>query len=154
AKLVEVADKKLIDERQRISMLQDKDEVGQQQGQQGRQQIQLSGGVSGATGEFSVVTRSGATRAEARITQTESNEVFDVVSNNRPLNGRDLEKLGSIGRIDAAAAAKEFADLQPSGQEPAVQVRSDFRSTVFWQPDVVTDKDGKAVVKVKFPDSL
>jgi uncharacterized protein YfaS (alpha-2-macroglobulin family) len=35
-----------------------------------------------------------------------------------------------------------------------VQVRSDFRSTVFWQPDVVTDKDGKAVVKVKFPDSL
>src|SRR5262249_28006959 len=94
------------------------------------------------------------TRGEARIKQKESNEVFDVVSNNRPLNGRDLEKLGSIGRIDAAAAAKEFADLQPSGQEPAVQVRSDFRSTVFWQPDVVTDKDGKAVVKVKFPDSL
>src|SRR5262249_53568723 len=55
AKLVEGADKRLIEERERISMLQDKDEVGQQQGQQGRQQIQWSGGVSGATGEFSVV---------------------------------------------------------------------------------------------------
>src|SRR5262245_12278929 len=46
------------------------------------------------------------------------------------------------------------AAVEAPGQEPAVQVRSDFRSTIFWQPDVVTDKDGKAVVKVKFPDSL
>ncbi|MHB0937981.1 MAG: alpha-2-macroglobulin family protein [Armatimonadota bacterium] len=37
---------------------------------------------------------------------------------------------------------------------PAVTVRSDFRSTVFWGPEVATDKDGKATVKVKFPDSL
>ncbi len=33
-------------------------------------------------------------------------------------------------------------------------VRSDFRSTVFWQPDIVTDQDGNATVKVKYPDSL
>src|SRR5262249_35170310 len=39
-------------------------------------------------------------------------------------------------------------------EEPAVQVRTDFRSTVFWQPDVLTDRDGKATVKVKYPDSL
>jgi alpha-2-macroglobulin len=44
------------------------------------------------------------------------------------------------------------AEMRP-GQEPVVVVRSDFRSTVFWQPDVVTDKDGKATVKVKYPDS-
>jgi alpha-2-macroglobulin len=37
---------------------------------------------------------------------------------------------------------------------PTVVVRSDFRSTVFWQPDVVTDKNGQATVKVKYPDSL
>ena len=43
---------------------------------------------------------------------------------------------------------------EPPGQEPAVQVRTDFRSTVFWQPDVITDKDGQATVKVKYPDSL
>ncbi len=43
---------------------------------------------------------------------------------------------------------------QAPGQEPAVQVRSDFRSTVVWQPDVVTGPDGTATVKVRFPDSL
>ena len=41
-----------------------------------------------------------------------------------------------------------------SSQEPAVQVRSDFRSTILWQPDVKTDADGIAIVKVKYPDSL
>lgn len=35
-----------------------------------------------------------------------------------------------------------------------VQVRSDFSSTAFWQPDVVTGADGTARVKVRFPDSL
>jgi uncharacterized protein YfaS (alpha-2-macroglobulin family) len=40
------------------------------------------------------------------------------------------------------------------GQEPAVQVRSDFRSTILWLPDVKTDGDGTATVKVKYPDSL
>jgi uncharacterized protein YfaS (alpha-2-macroglobulin family) len=43
---------------------------------------------------------------------------------------------------------------QMSGQEPAIQVRNDFRSTILWVPDVKTDADGTAVVKVKYPDSL
>ncbi|VAX35756.1 hypothetical protein MNBD_UNCLBAC01-213 [hydrothermal vent metagenome] len=34
------------------------------------------------------------------------------------------------------------------------EVRTDFRSTVIWQPSIVTDEDGRATVKVKFPDSL
>ena len=42
----------------------------------------------------------------------------------------------------------------PPGQEPAVQVRSDFRSTIVWLPDVKTDANGTATVKVKYPDSL
>ncbi|HVT45659.1 MAG TPA: alpha-2-macroglobulin family protein [Thermoanaerobaculia bacterium] len=46
---------------------------------------------------------------------------------------------------DASAAA---------GEGPAVVVRSDFRSTVFWKPDVVTGADGTATVKVTWPDSL
>jgi len=48
--------------------------------------------------------------------------------------------------------AKEPGMLPP-GQEPAVQVRSDFRSTILWQPDVATGRDGTATVKVKYPDS-
>jgi len=39
-------------------------------------------------------------------------------------------------------------------EEPAVVVRTDFRSTILWLPDVVTDQEGKATVKVKYPDSL
>jgi uncharacterized protein YfaS (alpha-2-macroglobulin family) len=42
----------------------------------------------------------------------------------------------------------------PPGQEPAVEVRSDFRSTILWLPDVKTDGNGAATVKVKYPDSL
>jgi len=42
----------------------------------------------------------------------------------------------------------------PAGEEPPVVVRSDFRSTIFWQPDVTTDKDGHATVTIKYPDSL
>ena len=37
---------------------------------------------------------------------------------------------------------------------PNVVVRSDFRATAFWQPDVRTGTDGFARVPVKFPDSL
>jgi len=56
------------------------------------------------------------------------------------------------GRFDGPAPPP-----QPTPQgtaEAAVQVRSDFRSTVFWQPDIVTNSDGIASVKVKYPDSL
>ncbi|HVE73289.1 MAG TPA: alpha-2-macroglobulin family protein [Thermoanaerobaculia bacterium] len=35
-----------------------------------------------------------------------------------------------------------------------VQVRSDFRSTAFWKPDIVTDASGTATVKVKYPEAL
>ena len=50
----------------------------------------------------------------------------------------------------------EFAKSKDGGgsAEPAVTVRSDFRSTVFWGPDVQTGADGTATVKVTFPDSL
>lgn len=40
------------------------------------------------------------------------------------------------------------------GGEPNVIVRSDFRSTIVWLPDVKTGADGTARVPVKYPDSL
>jgi len=62
------------------------------------------------------------------------------------------------------ARAKSVEELRLGGlkdekakrdaDQPAVQVRSDFRSTIFWQPDIRTDADGHATVKVKYPDSL
>ena len=79
-----------------------------------------------------------------------------------PLNGRAFATVVQLnGGVSGYSGSffGEFAAISPGSdpaarQEPAVQVRSDFRSTIFWQPDVVTDKDGKATVKVKFPDSL
>lgn len=41
-----------------------------------------------------------------------------------------------------------------AAEEPAVVVRSDFRSTVLWKPDVITGDDGTAIVKFIYPDSL
>ncbi|MCI0416561.1 MG2 domain-containing protein [bacterium] len=78
---------------------------------------------------------------------------------------------GKVGGVEAAAelsvmdARKSVANepvASPAAPPPApeeapeaaVQVRSDFRSTAFWQPDVVTDAAGQAVVRFKYPDSL
>jgi len=65
------------------------------------------------------------------------------------------------GLRDASARYKELPaidSLAPPppapGQEPAVQVRSDFRSTILWLPDLTTDVNGNATAKVKYPDSL
>ncbi len=70
---------------------------------------------------------------------------------------RMMKSVGAIGgRFEGKADGFNLGvvPMTPPGHEPAVVVRSDFRSTVFWQPDIVTDKNGKATVKVKYPDSL
>jgi uncharacterized protein YfaS (alpha-2-macroglobulin family) len=61
-----------------------------------------------------------------------------------------LQELSSLG----GSAKKADEPAPPPAQGPAVQVRSDFRSTILWQPDVRTDADGAATVKVKYPDSM
>jgi len=60
---------------------------------------------------------------------------------------------GSIA-ADSSVNAPAPTPVPNATQEPAVQVRSDFRSTILWLPDVQTDADGTATVKVKYPDSL
>jgi uncharacterized protein YfaS (alpha-2-macroglobulin family) len=84
----------------------------------------------------------GAGRAKSPVNA----DVIDVVSARQiselPINGRRFEGLATL----APGAAPQ--------EEPAVQVRSDFRSTILWLPDVKTDVNGTATVKVKYPDSL
>ncbi len=56
-----------------------------------------------------------------------------------------------------AVTEKTMAEMPKPAEAPpeqAVQVRSDFRSTILWLPDIKTDADGTAIVKVKYPDSL
>ncbi len=51
-------------------------------------------------------------------------------------------------------ALKEAKFRGADEQTIEVQVRSDFRSTAFWQPDAITDRNGVARVSVKFPEGL
>ena len=76
---------------------------------------------------------------------------------------RDMRGLASLtpgvaaaeyGRNAPAPLTKSVAGKPEEQQEPAVQVRSDFRSTILWLPDVKTDAGGTATVKVTYPDSL
>jgi hypothetical protein len=64
-----------------------------------------------------------------------------------------LNGISAMGKLAWKPEGK-FPGAGSAGGEPAVVVRSDFRSTIFWQPDILTDKNGKATVKVKYPDSL
>ncbi|HEX7681196.1 MAG TPA: alpha-2-macroglobulin family protein, partial [Thermoanaerobaculia bacterium] len=68
--------------------------------------------------------------------------------------------------VTAASAPAMMKSAPPPPQSPKaiagggaaveapVQVRSDFRSTIFWQPDVKTDASGVATIKITYPDSL
>jgi len=51
-------------------------------------------------------------------------------------------------------AAAPMLDTITVPKPMEVIVRSDFRSTAFWQPDVVTGADGTARVTLKYPEAL
>ncbi|MCM3903839.1 MAG: MG2 domain-containing protein, partial [Pyrinomonadaceae bacterium] len=86
---------------------------------------------------------------------TAAAEVVTISGTNRMI----LDSAAIGGRADNFALKSKselrlLSSASRENQEPAVQVRSDFRSTILWQPDVKTDGDGMAFVKVKYPDSL
>ena len=58
----------------------------------------------------------------------------------------------SEAKLGASVAAKPGEANPP--QEPNVVVRSDFRSTLLWEPSIITDEDGVATVSMKYADSL
>ena len=58
--------------------------------------------------------------------------------------------------ITVTAEAAKFGNVarQAAGADVQVEVRTDFRSTAFWKPDVVTNENGTATVTVTFPEAL
>lgn len=94
----------------------------------------------------------------------------------RPVVGRDFEEQGMLDPASESGAlpAPYAARIAGQRKEPAERdstelitvsatkgiadgrlvVRSDFRATAFWQPDIITGPDGRATVTVTFPDSL
>ncbi len=64
-------------------------------------------------------------------------------------------KFSADARRDESDEKKREKQIAGPGEaEPNVVVRTDFRSTIIWLPDVKTGPDGTARVPVKYPDSL
>jgi uncharacterized protein YfaS (alpha-2-macroglobulin family) len=58
--------------------------------------------------------------------------------------------------IDLAStkASYQLADFKNDSDLVQPTIRKDFKDTAFWQPNVVTGRDGRATVKFKLPDNL
>jgi hypothetical protein len=60
-------------------------------------------------------------------------------------------------RSDDIQTDYSFPEMYLGGGDKAptnIQVRSNFKDTAFWQPDVSTDASGQAKVSVKLPDNI
>ena len=145
ARLVEGTDKRLIDERalaqQRLQQaLANGDDKDRFDREMTRPSGTLQRSYSTIGGAAASVVVDGAVLSELAI-------------NGRNFDSQSLKASGLAFDSNAFIGARG-ARLPPPGQEPPVQVRNDFRSTILWQPDIKTDINGSATVKVKYPDSL
>ncbi len=66
--------------------------------------------------------------------------------------GAQLRLNAGMNMVAGYAVAQKAAAEIPA--LAAVQVRSDFRTTILWTPDVITGEDGRATVPVSFNDTL
>lgn len=144
-KLVAHANQQLVNARE----ITDRDENEKRKDESPFQRSNISiGGIALSRYSAAQETVNITADAAAPMAKTEAAGEFGVNKqiDDLAVNGRRSPELL---RISPGVVAPGQAN-----QEPAVQVRHDFRSTVFWQPDVVTDQQGVATVKVKYPDSL
>jgi len=121
------------------------------------------GGGGGAMGQFDDMA---VDKSENRFVARYALTTVNGLSVNQPMSVAEMPMagappmLGDVANLGQMMRAKLPDGRFPGighgsgGTEPAVVVRSDFRATVFWQPDIRTDDNGKATVKVKYPDSL
>ncbi|MCU1349361.1 MAG: Large extracellular alpha-helical protein, partial [Acidobacteria bacterium] len=61
-----------------------------------------------------------------------------------------LETAGARNEYDMAAKSQ----AAPASAQAVIEVRNDFRSTAFWQPDLVTGPDGRATATFDYPQAL
>ena len=61
------------------------------------------------------------------------------------------DELGMV--LEEKANFGDRTDIS-TGEEPSVVVRTDFRATAYWQPNILTDEHGSAKINLVFPDSL
>ena len=103
----------------------------------------VEGGVMGGVPGGVVGGMVGGAKSESITVTASAPAVNEPAPPPAPMAQRsDLAKERKADGADASAGAID------------VQVRSDFRSTALWKPDVVTDANGTAKVSVKFPEAL
>ena len=110
-------------------------------------------GLGVKAGGYGAVGAAGASRGDFALLTTNS------VSESVAVDGVDNKIVSNLAisarQNEPFSRLTVLADIsRPPDQSSTVQVRSDFRSTIFWQPDVQTDSSGAATIKVKYPDSL
>jgi alpha-2-macroglobulin len=108
----------------------------------------LGGGRSGGKGDYSELDSMGGDFNQYKSRAKKS------MSANAPMPSSQILAEESFADDKEGYSKRENKAQSPGQEEPAVQVRSDFRSTILWKPNVKTGRDGKATVKVQFSDSL
>jgi uncharacterized protein YfaS (alpha-2-macroglobulin family) len=91
----------------------------------------------------------------------ETADPFAVFYGERPLSVRTSEtRIHVVGRRDYGEKGEETGGgvgeglAAPLEALAEVELRGDFRSTAYWNPDLVTSADGKAQVTFRLPDNL
>jgi alpha-2-macroglobulin len=141
AKLLEVEDGRLIDRK----------EITDYEDDAGRREVR--GRYDLSAKKMSTMDGVGYA-ANAPVAAAESMSISDMTGVAGAARAKaPIDQLRNEGK-DERPLSPDAPPPPPPGQEPAVQVRSDFRSTIIWQPDIITDADGTATIKVTYPDSL
>jgi uncharacterized protein YfaS (alpha-2-macroglobulin family) len=104
-----------------------------------------AGGIGGGSADFFSLG-DGLSRDESRFAKMSAAAMPAAEARVEAITGLAFDVNGAVGRKDLAQA--------PGEPESAVQVRTDFRSAMFWQPDVKTDAQGTAEVSLTYPDTL
>ena len=107
----------------------------------------LPGGGGGGGGVF--FDRAGAKEEIALLRSATGSTLPALAPAEKAAGNRDSDsfQLGFAGPDTGKPGSPE-----PGGAE--IVVRSDFRETAFWKPDLVTDETGTAHVTFKYPESL
>jgi len=140
-RLVRDAEGKLVDEREAWRGLEDDERSAGQLRGEVREQLRslgyAGGGPSGGFGGPSdSIAPSSAMAKGGRMAAAEADGFFLGL-------GEEVQRAGV-----------PLADGAGVGGETHVQVRSDFRETALWLPDLVTDADGRGSARFTYPESL
>jgi uncharacterized protein YfaS (alpha-2-macroglobulin family) len=69
--------------------------------------------------------------------------------------GTASQQIDAHGKADRAwAPVRVFPVPDYSGQNAVAPTRTDFRETIFWSPEVITDVTGKAEVSFYLSDAV